>query len=1019
MAQQKTDSAESESGGLNTEPQASSPSPIRVTGARVHNLKNISLSIPRNRITVITGPSGSGKSSLAYDTIFAEGQRQYVESLSDYSRQFLHQLERPDVDAITGLQPTISIDQRFGLRNPRSTTATLTEIYDYMRVLYAKLGLAHCYNCGQPIRQQTPEEILAALLALPEGTRVILLAPMVKGETGDHAALLKQLIKSGLVRALVDGQMTELQQLSPLDPEKPHTIQAVIDRLIIREGVRPRLFESLKLSLKTGQGLTNCLFEKERTVTEQGTTRSLWKELVFSTLYLCPRCRIHYTELQPRTFSFNSPYGVCPVCFGVGKCEEFDPGLVIPDRAQSAAGAFLPLKFATAASKKLYNEAFGAFFRRTGLDEETPIDRWPAEALELFLYGEEKSAEQDEPDELPIDILDESDEDEDDSPAPRKKGLPAGKEKARRAAPPKIDPSAFPGLFAVLKAAEETSRSQKERGALAALRAQVACRACRGSRIRPEARSVTVADKRIHEVTAMTVDEALDWFKGLKFSDDRKAIADPVIEQITERLDFMSRVGLGYLTLDRPADTLSGGELQRVRLAAGLGSGLVGVCYILDEPSVGLHPRDNIRLINAMRALQERGNTVLVVEHNETIMRAADWLVDLGPGAGYRGGEILAEGTPDDVAAAGVSPTGKYLGGVESIPVPAKRRKTVKSRMLVIDGVTTNNLKNITVAFPLGTFICVTGVSGSGKSSLITETLVPALQHRLSGAGAKPEGHKGLRGASQIDKMIVIDQSPIGRSPRSNPATYSGLFDEIRKVFAGSKDARRFGFKAGRFSFNVPGGRCEECQGQGMRKIEMHFLPDMYAVCPACGGTRFNRQTLAVKYKEKSIADILDMPVDEAALFFENHPSIMRLLEGMQQVGLGYLPLGQSSTTLSGGEAQRIKLAAELARVETGNTLYILDEPTSGLHTGDIRKLLEVLSRLVDLGNTVIVIEHNLDVIKTADWIIDLGTDGGENGGYLTAAGTPEEVAALEDNCTGYYLREVLKAGEKSEQSRR
>ncbi|MBQ6157769.1 MAG: excinuclease ABC subunit UvrA [Thermoguttaceae bacterium] len=1014
MTKQTPLSSKSAADAPNAAPQGSLPSPIRVTGARVHNLKNISLSIPRNRITVITGPSGSGKSSLAYDTIFAEGQRQYVESLSDYSRQFLHQLERPDVDLITGLQPTISIDQRFGLRNPRSTTATLTEIYDYLRVLYAKLGLAHCYNCGQPIRQQTPEEILETILALPEGTRVILLAPMVKAEPGDHAALLKQLAKSGLVRVLADGQMAEIERMEPLDPDKPHTIQAVIDRLINREGIRPRLFESLKLALKTGQGLMNCLYEKERTVTEQGTTRSLWKELVFSTLYLCPRCRIHYTELQPRTFSFNSPYGVCPVCFGVGKCDEFDPDLVMPDRALSLAdGAFLPSKFATASSRKLYSEAFAAFTARTGLDETVPAAEWPAEALELFLYGETPSGADNAPDELPIDILDENGEDEDEAPVPRKQALPAGKEKPRRASVPKIDPNAFPGLFAVLDAAGEASRSQKERAALSALRAQVTCRACGGSRIRPEARSVTVCGKKIHEVTAMTVDGALAWFRNLEFSEDRRPIAGPVIEQITERLDFMSRVGLGYLTLDRPADTLSGGELQRVRLAAGLGNGLVGVCYILDEPSVGLHPRDNIRLINAMRGLQERGNTVLVVEHNETIMRAADWLVDLGPGAGYQGGNILAEGTPADVAALGTSPTGKYLGGIESIPVPAKRRKTVKSRSLVIDGVTTNNLKNITVSFPLGTFICVTGVSGSGKSSLITETLVPALSRRLSGTGPKPGGHRGLRGASQIDKMIVIDQSPIGRSPRSNPATYSGLFDEIRKVFAASKDARRLGFKAGRFSFNVPGGRCEECQGQGMRKIEMHFLPDMYAVCPACGGTRFNRQTLAVKYKEKSIADILDMPVDEAARFFENHQAIMRLLEGMQKVGLGYLPLGQPSTTLSGGEAQRIKLAAELARVETGNTLYILDEPTSGLHTGDIRKLLEVLSQLVDLGNTVIVIEHNLDVIKTADWIIDLGTDGGENGGYLTAAGTPEEVAALPDNCTGHYLREVLEAGRK------
>ncbi|MGI5831607.1 MAG: excinuclease ABC subunit UvrA [Thermoguttaceae bacterium] len=997
-----------------TAPPISSLPAIRVTGARVHNLKNISLSLPRNRITAITGPSGSGKSSLAYDTIFAEGQRQYVESLSDYSRQFLHQLERPDVDAITGLQPTISIDQRFGLRNPRSTIATLTEIYDYLRVLYARLGLAHCYECGQAIRQQTPEEILQKILDLPEGTRVILLAPMVKDETGDHAALFKQLRKAGLVRALVDGQMTEIERMQPLDPEKPHSIRAVIDRLIIRDGVRPRLFESLKLSLKTGAGLTNCLYEKERSVTEDGKTHSLWKELTFSTLYLCPRCRIHYAELQPRTFSFNSPYGVCPVCFGVGRRHEFDPELVIPDRTLSLADeAFLPIKYASAASKKLYAEAFAAFETRTGIDEKKPLDEWPAEALDLFFYGEPHAQEETDPDELSIDILDGEEDDIEDDELPRKKPVVTSKKKGKRATVRKIDPNVFPGLFALLESVGETTRSQKERESLVQLRAEVPCRACKGSRIRPEARSVTVCDRPIYEVTALTVDEALKWFRGLEFSKDQQAIAVPILEQIHERLDFMQRVGLGYLTLDRAADTLSGGELQRVRLAAGLGSGLVGVCYILDEPSVGLHPRDNIRLINAMRALQERGNTILVVEHNEAIIRAADWLVDLGPGAGNHGGEILAEGTPTDVAAAGTSPTGKYLGGIESIPVPAKRRKTVKSRSLVIDGVTTNNLKDITVTFPLGTFICVTGVSGSGKSSLITETLVPALSRRLTGTGPKPGGHKGLRGASQIDKMIVIDQSPIGRSPRSNPATYSGLFDEIRKVFAASKDARRLGFKASRFSFNVPGGQCEECQGQGMCKIEMHFLPDMYAVCPACGGARFNQQTLAVKYKEKSIADILDMQVDQVAELFENHQTIARLSEGMRQVGLGYLPLGQPSTTLSGGEAQRIKLAAELSRVETGNTLYVLDEPTSGLHAGDIRKLLEVLSRLVDMGNTVIVIEHNLDVIKTADWIIDLGVDGGENGGYLTASGTPETVAALKDNCTGHYLREVLSTGRK------
>lgn len=977
--------------------------PIRITGARVHNLKNVSLSLPRNRITVLTGPSGSGKSSLAYDTLFAEGQRQYVESLSDYSRQFLHQLERPDVDSITGLQPTISIDQRFGARNPRSTTATLTEIYDYLRVLYAKLGEARCWQCGQPIRQQTPEEILQTILAFPDSTRIILLAPMVKGEPGAHTDLLKHLVKTGFVRALVDGAFTEIERMEPLDPEKKHDIQAVIDRLIIRDGVRPRLFESLKLALKTGEGLANVLYEKERLVTPEGTTRSVWKEILFSTLYLCPRCRIHYAELQPRTFSFNSPYGVCPVCFGAGERHEFDPQLLFPDMSLSLnEGGLVPFKSASAASKKLYTALFEEFYKLAGIQEDLPLSEWPKDKFDLFLYGD-PSLNDPPPDEVAIDEI--PDDGDETSPPVQK---PAQQKKEKTKSKPKQVDGKFIGLFNLLEKICITARSQKERDALGAYRANVRCRACGGSRLRPEARSVFVGGKRIHEVTAMTVEEARVWFRELTFPETQKSVAVPMIEQILERLDFMEKVGLDYLTLDRSADTLSGGELQRVRLAAGLGNGLIGVCYILDEPSVGLHPRDNNRLINAMRDLQQRGNTVLVVEHNEAIMNAADWLVDLGPGAGTFGGEILAQGTPGDVAKQGTSPTGKYLGGVESIPVPAKRRKTAKSRTLTIDGVTTNNLKEISVSFPLGTFICVTGVSGSGKSSLISETLVPALARRLSGTGPKSEGYKGLRGASQINKMILIDQTPIGRSPRSNPATYSGLFDEIRKVFAESKDAKRLGFKTGRFSFNVPGGRCEECQGQGIRKIEMRFLPDMYAVCPLCGGTRFNRQTLSVKYRGKSIADVLNMSVDEAAHFFENHQTISRLLEGMQKVGLGYLSLGQSSTTLSGGEAQRIKLAAELARVDTGNTLYILDEPTSGLHTSDIRKLLEVLSNLVDLGNTVIVIEHNLDVMKTADWIIDLGPDGGQRGGYLTAAGTPEAVAAIQDNYTGQYLREAL-----------
>ena len=979
--------------------------PIRVEGARVHNLKNIRLELPRNKITVITGPSGSGKSSLAFDTIFAEGQRQYIESLSVYSRQFLHQLERPDVDSIKGLQPTISIDQRSGSQNPRSTVATITEIYDFLRVLYSRIGLAHCYRCGRPIRQQTPEEILEEILALPDGTRLMLLAPIIRGRRGQHKEVLRKIIKSGFVRARIDGALCEVEKIPELDPAKKHDIEAVIDRLVLREGIRPRLFESLKLAVKNGEGLVFLLYEKERITTDEGTTRSVWKEILFSTRYCCPKCKINYMELAPRTFSFNSPYGVCPVCQGLGVIEEFDPELVVPDPTLSLAdGAIQPWKGAGAASLKIYQKLRNDFLARFNVEETTPLADWEPSVRETFFYGEPGTESTslspirppeefaDEPAPAPLSTSDEEPEpaSEEDKPADKK----------------------FRGLCAALEEIRQSTKSKKERALLDTFRGSVKCRACDGSRIRPESRTVTFCDRRIHDVTAMTVEDAQQWFAeaGKLLPSEQEQIARPMLEQIGERLDFMNRVGLGYLTLDRGSDTLSGGELQRVRLATGLGSGLVGVCYILDEPSVGLHPRDNGRLIDAMRRLQRRGNTVLVVEHDEAVMREADWLVDLGPGAGARGGEVLAEGIPVQVAEEGRSLTGRYLSGKESIPLPKKRRRIVKTRSLTIDSVTTNNLKGVTATFPLGTFICVTGVSGSGKSSLLNETLVPALARRLGlTGGPKPGGHKGLRGASRIDKLIQIDQSPIGRSPRSNPATYCGVFDEIRKVFANSKDAKRHGYKAGRFSFNVAGGRCEECQGQGVRKIEMHFLPDMYAVCPVCEGKRFNRQTLAVKYKEKSIADVLDMPIDEAIKFFENFPTISRLLESLHKVGLGYLPLGQSSTTLSGGEAQRIKLAAELARVETGNTLYVLDEPTCGLHAADIRQLLEVLSHLVDLGNTVIVIEHNLDVMKTADWIIDLGPEGGSHGGEITFAGTPEEIAGVPGNHTGEFLKQHLK----------
>lgn len=963
--------------------------PIEIQGARVHNLKNLSLTLPRNKITVITGPSGSGKSSLAFDTVFAEGQRQYIESLSVYSRQFLHQLERPDVDSIRGLQPTISIDQRSGSANPRSTVATLTEIYDFLRVLYSRVGTAHCYNCGRPVRSQTPEEILDEILSLPEGVRIMLLAPIVRGRRGQHQEVFRRIMKSGFVRGRVDGALVEIENLPELDPQKSHDIDAVIDRLVLRQQVRPRLFESLKLALRHGEGLVFCLYEKERLTTDSGTTRSVWKELLFSARYCCPKCKINYMELQPRSFSFNSPYGVCPVCQGLGHREEFDPELILPDLSVPIAdGAITPIKGASSVSAKKYDTFLKRFERDYGpLLNVRPSD-WEPSAREIFFHGSSE-----------LSNAEPAQEEASDEPENQGTGKGASAESGR-----------FHGLLPLMEGIFATTRSKKEKAFLATFRGQVRCRACDGSRIRPEARTVTVAEKRIYEVTAMTVRQVLDWFKALgpKLPETIQTAARPMIEQMIARLDFLERVGLDYLTLDRPSDTLSGGELQRVRLATGLGSGLVGVCYILDEPSVGLHPRDNSRLIAAMRNLQTRGNTVLVVEHDEAVMRQADWLVDLGPGAGARGGEVLAEGTPDRIAAEAVSLTGKYLGGIDSIPIPFKRRKIVKTRSLTIEGATTNNLKDVTATFPLGTFICVTGVSGSGKSSLLNETLVPALHRRLYGGGTKPGNHKGLRGASRIDKLIQIDQSPIGRSPRSNPATYCGVFDEIRKVFTGSRDARARGYKAGRFSFNVAGGRCEVCQGQGVRKIEMHFLPDMYAVCPECEGKRFSAQTLEIKYKGKSIADVLDMPVDEAIDFFANHVVIARLLEGLKKVGLGYLPLGQASTTLSGGEAQRIKLAAELARVETGNTLYVLDEPTCGLHTNDVRQLLDVLSHLVDLGNTVVVIEHNLDVMKTADWIIDLGPEGGEQGGRITFAGTPEQLAAQPDNHTGRFLKPYL-----------
>ncbi|HEX7376577.1 MAG TPA: excinuclease ABC subunit UvrA [Pirellulales bacterium] len=849
----------------------STPAPaefIRLRGVRVHNLRNIDLDIPRERFVVITGPSGSGKSSLAFDTIFAEGQRQYIETLSTYARQFLHQLERPDVDLIEGLQPTISVDQRGGGRNPRSTVATVTEIYDYLRLLMARCGEVFCYRCGAAIRQQTPEQIAEELVSLGEGTRLILMAPLVRGRKGKHDDVFERVRKAGFVRVRVDGEVYDLDAVPPLAPRRNHTIDAVIDRLIVRPAVRPRLAESLALALKHGEGLAVASIQ-----CQSGTgDEAAWEDRRYSTEYACPNCRLNYEEIEPRTFSFNSPYGACPACDGLG----------------------------------------------------------------------------------------------------------------------------------VVRLEQDAAAEDSDAGEV--------CPDCQGARLRPEARSVRLANQAIHEVTALAVSAARSFFATLAFGPAQAPIAEPLVREIRSRLSFIDQVGLSYLTLDRAADTLSGGESQRIRLATGIGSGLVGVCYILDEPSIGLHPRDNQRLIDALLNLRRQGNTLIVVEHDEAIMRQADQIIDIGPGAGRHGGTVVAQAEPERIGQEPRSITGKYLSGEMRIAAPP-RRPVDPRRALTVEGARGNNLKNVTASFPLSAFVCVTGVSGSGKSTLVNDTLARAVRRRLGGAGPKPAPHAGLRGLKQIDKLIEIDQSPIGRSPRGNPATYIKAFDEIRRVFATTREARLRGYKAKRFSFNVKGGRCETCQGHGVRKIEMNFLPDLYVKCEECGGRQFNAGTLEIRYRGLSIADVLALRVDEAMEFFENFPLLRRLLASLEAVGLDYLTLGQPSTTLSGGEAQRIKLAAELSRVDTGKTLYILDEPTTGLHFDDVRKLLAVLGRLVDLGNTVIVIEHHLDVIKSADWVIDLGPEGGAAGGEVLAAGTPEQLAATPGNVTGQFLAQVIGSG--------
>lgn len=931
---------------------------IIIRGARVHNLKNINVEIPRGKLVVITGLSGSGKSSLAFDTIYAEGQRRYVESLSAYARQFLGVADKPDVDYIEGLSPAISIDQKSGSRNPRSTVGTVTEIYDYLRLLYARIGKPHCPRCGRPVVRQTVSQMVDQLLSYPEGTRIQILAPLVRGKKGEHQKVFSDLQKRGFVRVRVDGEIFELGEEISLDRNKKHNIEAVVDRLVIRPGLEHRLADSLELALELGEGTVIV------DVVGSG-------DQVFSQNFACPDCGVGLAELAPRLFSFNSPYGACPACSGLGYRMEVDPELVVdPDRSVRE-GALLPW---TRSTQHYYPQLVRAVLEHYGCSWDLPFRELPPEVQDVLLYGSEEHFRFRY----------------DDCFGQRR-----------------VWYGRFEGVIPYLERRYREADSEEARMEIEEFMTSRPCPECKGARLRPEALAVTVGGKNIAEVCSLTVLEAREFFRGLVLTPREEKIAQQILKEIDNRLGFLIDVGLDYLTLDRQAGTLAGGEAQRIRLATQIGSGLVGVLYILDEPSIGLHPRDNTRLINTLKALRDLGNTLIVVEHDEEMMLSADQIIDIGPGAGVHGGEVVAQGTPEEIMRVPESITGQYLSGRRQIPVPEERRKP-GDRWLVVIGARERNLKNIDVAIPLGLFVCITGVSGSGKSTLLEEIIYKALAQRLNGARVRPGDFDEIRGIEHLDKVIKIDQSPIGRTPRSNPATYTGAFDGIRELFAMTPDARMRGYKPGRFSFNVRGGRCEACRGDGIIKIEMHFLPDVYVPCEVCKGSRYNRETLEVRYKGKNIAEVLDMTVSEACEFFRNIPKVSRKLETLNDVGLGYIKLGQPATTLSGGEAQRVKLAAELSRRSSGRTLYILDEPTTGLHKEDIRKLLLILNRLVDAGNTVVVIEHNLDVIKTADYVIDLGPEGGERGGRVVATGTPEEIAACPESYTGQYLRRVL-----------
>ena len=936
---------------------------IKIRGANENNLKNLDVDIPRNEMVVLTGLSGSGKSSLAFDTIYAEGQRRYMESLSSYARQFLGQMEKPDVESIEGLSPAISIDQKSTNRNPRSTVGTVTEIYDYFRLLYARVGIPHCPKCGREIKKQTVDQMVDHIMGMPERTKIQLLAPVVRGRKGTHAKLFEQARKSGYVRVLVDGSLYELNEEIKLDKNIKHNIEIIVDRLIVKPGIEKRLTDSIETVLNLAEG-------KLVVDTMDGNYVN------FSQSFACPDCGISIDEIEPRSFSFNNPFGACPSCFGLGYRMEFDVDLMIPDRSLSISqGAITVMGWQSCADKGSFTRAIlDALAKEYHFDLDTPFEEYPQEVQDVLIHGTN------------------------------------GKEvkvyyKGQRGEG--VYDVAFEGIVKNVERRYRETGSETMKQEYESFMRITPCPSCKGQRLKPEALAVTVGDKNIYEVTSMSISSLSEFLEGLQLSETQQLIGEQVLKEIKARVGFLVNVGLDYLTLARATGTLSGGEAQRIRLATQIGSGLVGVAYILDEPSIGLHQRDNDKLLGTLKHLRDLGNTLIVVEHDEDTMRAADCVVDIGPGAGEHGGQLVAIGTAEEIMQNPNSITGQYLSGKIKIPVPEVRRKP--TGFLTIRKAAENNLKNIDVKIPLGVMTCVTGVSGSGKSSLVNEILYKSLARKLNRARTIPGKHKCIEGVEQLDKVIDIDQSPIGRTPRSNPATYTGVFDQIRDLFAATADAKARGYKKGRFSFNVKGGRCEACSGDGILKIEMHFLPDVYVPCEVCQGKRYNRETLEVKYKGKSIYDVLNMTVEEALAFFDHVPSIKRKIQTLYDVGLSYIRLGQPSTELSGGEAQRIKLATELSKRSTGKTIYILDEPTTGLHFADVHKLIEILRRLSEGGNTVVVIEHNLDVIKTADYIIDIGPEGGDKGGTVVAKGTPEEIAANPASYTGQYVSKYLR----------